>query len=156
MAQGNIKKKGPYHVPLKKYYDMTQRRKTSYASTPGPPDGSMPAVHNNREESLSSTSRVKRDEGRHKRPDCAHLKTGNNTLKIGTWNVITLTHLGKLDNLRQEAESMDIDIMGILEARYTGEGIEPLGSYNFIFSGGEQHENGVGFLMKSTTVWINI
>ena len=128
---------------------MSQATERSYASTPAPPDGSMPAVYSNREERVSSTSRVKRDEGCFK-PDCAHLKSGNTTLKIGTWNVRTLTQLGKLENLRQETESMDIDILGISEARYCGEGIEPLGNYNFIFSGGKQHENGVGFMIKSS------
>ena len=88
---------------------MSQATERSYASTPAPPDGSMPAVYSNREERVSSTSRVKRDEGCFK-PDCAHLKSGNTTLKIGTWNVRTLNQLGKLENLGQETESMDIDI----------------------------------------------
>ena len=104
-------------------------KKTSHASTPGPPDGSMPAVNSYRDESGLPSSRMKRDEGRFRRPDCVHLKSGSNTLKIGTWNVRTLNQLGKLENLRQEADALDAHILGISEVRYIGEGKEPLGNY---------------------------
>ena len=68
----------------------------------------MPAVDSHRDESDQSSSRIRRDEGRFKRPDCAYLKRGREALKIGTWNVRTLYQLGKLDNLRKEADSLDI------------------------------------------------
>ena len=90
-------------------------KKASNASTSGPPAGSMPAVHRHRDESDRPTSKIRRDEGRFKRPDCAYLKRGREALKIGTWNVRTLYQLGKLENLRREAESLDIDILGLSE-----------------------------------------
>ena len=129
---------------------MPQMKKKSHASTPGPPDGSMPAVNSYRDESGLPSSRMKRDEGRFRRPDCVHLKSGSNTLKIGTWNVRTLNQLGKLENLRQEADALDADIIGISEVRYIGEGKESLENYTFIYSGGEKHQHGVGFMLKSS------
>ena len=95
------------------------KRKESHADTSGPPAGSMSAVHSVRDESACPSSRIRRDEGRFKRPDCPYLKRGRNALKIGTWNVRTLNQLGKLENLRQEVESLDLDVLGLSETRLT-------------------------------------
>ena len=129
---------------------MPRVKKASHAGTSGPPAGSMPAVHSHRDESSRPASRVRRDEGRFRRPDCPHLKSGRDALRIGTWNVRTLNQLGKLENLRQEAESLNTDILGISETRYKDEGIVRLDGYTFIYSGGDEHQHGVGFLVKST------
>ena len=129
---------------------MPQRRKTSRADTPGPPAGSMTAVNMNRDEVTRPPTRVRRDDGRFKRPDCPYLKSGKNGLKIGTWNVRTLNQFGKIENLKQEAEHLDIDILGISETRYKEEGTVRLDGYTFIYSGGNEHQHGVGFLVKSS------
>ena len=65
---------GPNHVSLQKFNDMSQVKVNSYACTPGPPAGSMRAVQRNRDESDLPTSKLKTDEGRFRRPDCAPLK----------------------------------------------------------------------------------
>ena len=126
------------------------KRKESHADTSGPPAGSMSAVHSVRDESACPSSRIRRDEGRFKRPDCPYLKRGRNALKIGTWNVRTLNQLGKLENLRQEMESLDLDVLGLSETRYIKEGTVHLDGYTFIYSGGEEHQHGVGFMVKSS------
>ena len=129
---------------------MTQVKESNYARTPGPPAGSMCAVHRNREESDLPTSKTKTDEGRFRRPDCARLKRGTETLKTGTWNVRTVNILGKLENLREEVEALNLDILGLSETRYIGEGTVNLEGYTYIYSGGSQHEYGVGFMIKSS------
>ena len=134
----------------KKQDDMPQRRKASHVGTSGPPAGSMPTVNRNREETIRPSSRVRCDEGRFKRPDCPHLKHGRSSLKIGTWNVRTLNQLGKIENLQKEVENLEMDILGISETRYTGEGKVRLSGYTFIYSGGEEHQHGVAFMVKSS------
>ena len=130
--------------------DMPQRRKASHVGTPGPPAGSMPTVNRSREETTRPTSRMRCDEGRFKRPDCPYLKCGRSSLKIGTWNVRTLNQLGKIENLQKEVDSLQMDILGISEARYIGEGKVRLDGYTFIYSGGDEHQHGVGFMVKSS------
>lgn len=52
--------------------------------------------------------------------------------------------LGKLENLDKVETSMNI------ETRYTGDGRIPLENYIFLYSGGEEHQHGIGFaVMKS-------
>ncbi len=129
--------------------DMSKRKKASHVGTSGSPAGSMPTVNSHRDEVARPASRRRRDEGRFKRPDCASMKTGRGGLRIGTWNVRTLNQLGKIENLVEEAKTLNTDILGIAESRYTGEGKVRLDGYSFIYSGGSEHQHGVGFLVKS-------
>ena len=92
---------------------MKQTKVKRHAGTSVPPTGSMSAVNSNRGEGNPQSSSMSRDEGRFKRPDCAHMKSYGKTLNICTWNVRTLNMLGKLENLEREAESMNIDILGM-------------------------------------------
>ena len=50
------------------------------------------------------------------------LKTRGRCLKIGAWNVRTLYQPGKLDNPIQEMESINLDILGLAEIRWTDSG----------------------------------
>ena len=122
---------------------MKQTKMKSHAGTSLPPTGSMPAVNSNRGKGNPKSCSMSRDEGRFKRPDCAHMKSYGKTLNICTWNVRTLNMLGKLENLEREAESMQIDIMGLSETRYTDEGRIHLDNYVFLYSGGAEHHHGV-------------
>ena len=110
----------------------------------------MSTVNSHRDEVVRPASRRRRDEGRFKRPDCVSLKTGQGSLRIGTWNVRTLNQLGKLENLLQEAKSLNVDILGLSETRYIGEGVVRSDGYTYIYSGGEEHQHGVGFIIKSS------
>ncbi|XP_068728637.1 craniofacial development protein 2-like [Montipora capricornis] len=129
---------------------MPQTRKASHAGTSEPPAGSMPTVHRHRDETIRPASRRRRDDGRFRRSDCPYLKTGKSGLRIGTWNVRTLNQLGKLENLKREAESLNADIIGISETRYIKEGKVRLDNYTFIYSGGSEHQHGVDFIIKSS------
>ena len=129
---------------------MPQSRKASHVGTSEPPAGSMPTVHRHRDETIRPASRRRRDDGLFRRSDCPSLKTGKSGLRIGTWNVRTLNQLGKLENLKREAESLNADIIGISETRYIEEGKVRLDSYTFIYSGGSEHQHGVGFIIKSS------
>ena len=103
-----------------------------------------------REENALRLSRSNIDEDP-KRSDCATLKTRNHILNIGTWNVRTLNQLGKFENLIQEANAYKIDILGISETRLMDTGMNNVDdTYTFYNSGGDQHEHGVGLLIKKS------
>ena len=129
---------------------MPQTRKASHVGTSGPPAGSMPTVHRHRDEAIRPAGRRRRDDGRFRRSDWLSLKTGKRGLRIGTWNVRTLNQLGKLENLKRGAESLNADIIGISETRYIEEDKVRLDSYTFIYPGGSEHQHGVGFIIKSS------
>ena len=50
------------------------------------------------------------------------LKKKQNKIKIATWNAKTLYQKGKLDNVIQEMERMKINMLGIAEMRWKGNG----------------------------------
>ena len=77
------------------------------------------------------------------------MKTQGKLLNIGTWNVRTLYQPGKLDNLMQELNHMKLDIMGIAETRWTDTGRIVKDDYTMIYSGGEDHKNGVGIILRN-------
>ena len=77
------------------------------------------------------------------------MKTWGQLLNIGTWNCRTLHKPGKLDNLIQELNHMKINIMGIAETRWTVTGKIVKDDYNMIYSGGEDHKNEVGIILRN-------
>ena len=77
------------------------------------------------------------------------MKTQGKLLNIGTRNVRTLYQPGKLNNLIQELNHMKLDIMGITETRWTDTGKIVKDDYTMIYSGGEDHKNGVGIILRN-------
>ena len=69
-------------------------------------------------------------------------------LVLGTWNVRTLHAVGKLENASKEMESHKIGILGVGEMRWTGSGCIKKDSYMVLYSGGEQHTEGVGMIIS--------
>jgi len=55
---------------------------------------------------------------------------------------------GQLENLKQEMQKLDIDILGVCETRWTGNGRFNSDDNVMLYSGGETHSNGVGIIMK--------
>ena len=71
-----------------------------------------------------------------------------NTIRIATWNLITLFLTGQLENLKREMQTLDIDILGVCETRWTGNERFNSDDIVMLYSGGETHSNGVGIIMK--------
>ena len=71
-----------------------------------------------------------------------------NAIRIATWNVRTLFLAGQLENLKQEMQTLDVDILGVCETRWTGNGRFNSDDIVMLYSGGETHSNGVGIIMK--------
>jgi len=74
--------------------------------------------------------------------------------KIGTWNVRSLYQPGKLANVMQEMVRMEIDILGVAETFYEGEGEfnqelpECQDTFKIIYSGGKIKRRGVGVILR--------
>jgi len=81
-------------------------------------------------------------------PATAVKESKANSIKLATWNVRTLYQAGRLENLKQEMQALDIDILGVCETRWTGNGKFNSDDFVMLYSGGETHSNGVGIIMK--------
>lgn len=67
-------------------------------------------------------------------------------LRIGTWNVRTLYRAGQLENVAQEMNRTKLDILGLCETRWSGNGRLELENHTMLYSGGEQHAKGVALI----------
>ena len=81
--------------------------------------------------------------------DTAVLKNRGRTLSIATWNVRIFYQPGKIDNVIQEVAEMKIDILGLAETRWTNSGKFRKEGTTMVYSGGQQHRNGVGIIMNN-------
>ncbi|XP_033113627.1 craniofacial development protein 2-like [Anneissia japonica] len=79
------------------------------------------------------------------------LNTRKNALRIATWNVRTLYQKGKIDNVNQEMDRMNLNILGLAEVRWKGAGSIRIGKKTLIYSGGDKHERGTGILFDELT-----
>ena len=73
-----------------------------------------------------------------------------NVMKIGNWNMRTLYQSGNIAQASREMKKRGIEIMGISETHWTGQGKVVLeGGDTIIYSGREDdnHRGGVGILM---------
>lgn len=68
-------------------------------------------------------------------------------LRMGTWNVRTMSETGKLENVKREMDRLKINILGISEMRWTGAGKIISDDKTIIFSGGERCQHGVGVIL---------
>ena len=71
------------------------------------------------------------------------------TQRIATWNVCTLYQKDQLENVMQEMQRREIDVLGLSEVRWTNTGSFDKQGYHIIWSGGQKHEHGVGFILNS-------
>lgn len=134
---------------------MNTKRKTRYVSSPEPPAGVTLTEKSYREETSPAGSNENKDDDCSPKPtgrlqsDNVYMKYAGRCLKIGSWNTRTLFVQGKLDNLMKESKEMNLDILGVSEHRWTGEGTVIRDTHTFIYSGGTEHKHGVGILCKS-------
>ncbi|CAF1383966.1 unnamed protein product, partial [Adineta ricciae] len=74
-----------------------------------------------------------------------------NSFRIGTWNVRTMFQKGKLENAKKEMKRLQLNVLGLSEVRWTGAASFATGDYTLVYSGGDQHERGVGMLLDEQT-----
>ena len=68
-------------------------------------------------------------------------------LRVGTWNVRTMSQIGKLENVKMEMDRLKMNVLGISEMRWPGSGKLCSGEHVVVFSGGLKHEHGVGMIL---------
>lgn len=69
--------------------------------------------------------------------------------RIGTWNVKTLLKTGKVEELKQEMKRAELDILGICETRWAGNGDFTSEEFRFIHCGNEKRgKNGVALILR--------
>ncbi|CAG4984092.1 unnamed protein product [Colias eurytheme] len=80
------------------------------------------------------------------------LRISGSAIKIATWNVRSLYEDGKLENLVQEMNRMELDILGISDLRWYGSGTLKSGDATIYFSGSDDsrhHRCGVAVLLRT-------
>ena len=105
------------------------------------------AVPNNSKDSMTHEGQSQQDTFEQIRP----LMHPKHTMKIGNWNVRTLYKSGNIIQVAREMTSRNIDIMGISETHWVGQGkIQLAEGETIIYSGREDdiHREGVGILMS--------
>uniref|UniRef100_A0A8D9EV91 Craniofacial development protein 2 n=1 Tax=Cacopsylla melanoneura TaxID=428564 RepID=A0A8D9EV91_9HEMI len=77
------------------------------------------------------------------------IKRLHENIRVGTWNVTTLSQAGKLHNAILEMTRMKIDVLGICEMRWPGSGSMNTHDHQVYFSGTDnnKHEKGVGIIL---------
>ena len=70
---------------------------------------------------------------------------------IATWNVRTLYSTGKLANAIKTMNDYKISILGLCETRWMGHGKIVSEGKTLIYSGGDEHQHGVGLLLDQAT-----
>lgn len=73
-----------------------------------------------------------------------------NKLRIGTWNVKSMYEPGKMHNVIQEMQRLKMNILGISETRWAGQGQIPTNGGMLYFSGNDDnhHRNGVAIAVS--------
>ena len=71
-----------------------------------------------------------------------------NIVHIGTWNVRTMRGLGKLHLLIEELDNIGMDLIGLCESIWDGEGHFQHGKHTIIYCGSSTARNGVAFIVS--------
>ena len=70
-------------------------------------------------------------------------------IRIATWNVRTMYQPGELENIKKEANRMNLDILGLAEVRWLKSGKLLSDAHMLIYSGDiKQHKHGVVMLLN--------
>ena len=68
-------------------------------------------------------------------------------INIGTWNVRTMQKDGKLENLQEEMKKNNINILGISETHWKGDGDFTNDGFRIIHAGGKKKARGVAVIL---------
>jgi hypothetical protein len=69
-------------------------------------------------------------------------------MRFGTWNIRSLYRVGSLMTVSRELSRFRLDLVGVQEVRWEGNGTAPAGKYTFFYGkGNENPELGTKFFL---------